>query len=610
MRPHLSETDRAKSLCSGFIESVFCLFLEKGFWGGGNSSMVRNQACQPLLTDENQITTGFETQWKTGLRPRVSEFAAQAPALARRSVLLKLIKLDVDYRRRAGENPSVDDYRNEYSEINPEELNKAVTGSQAGDLTPTAATEGDVAITFDASASSSPVRFKKIEEIGRGGMGSVWRAIQMSTGREVALKELPAGALESTAARSRFEEEIQWASLLQHPHIARVYDSGLLEGSYVYAMELIQGEHLDEYARRNHWTLRQMLEMMASIAKAMHYAHTRNVLHLDLKPSNIMITPEGKPIILDFGLARLVRNTPGDKGPRYGHVIGTPAYMAPEQAQGREDLIGYPTDVYSLGVIIYHFVTGEFPRAHKNSDNSLPPGRLEQKKPRARELNPRIGDNLDALIEKSLAPNPADRYADAGQLASDIECLLQGTELKALPLNWIGKLKSWCCHPTRLLQAGNLAIAIGAILVPFHIIGIVLGITEHFGMRIHGIGIVRLNEFLPIMAGFLSFDAWLIYSGFRTRRDRVWALWINMALVTGWLCWFALVLSGIMKFDTGGAVPNMDVRLPIYIIFMGFAVVGFAIEGLAISAHYARVFLNDPLPSDRALQRIGQAPRS
>ena len=152
-------------------------------------------------------------------------------------------------------------------------------------------------------------------------MGSVWRAIQMSTGREVALKELPAEALESTAARSRFEEEIQWASLLQHSHIARVYDSGLLEGSYVYAMELIQGEHLDDYARRNQWTLRQMLEMMVLIAKAMHYAHTRNVLHLDLKPTNIMITPEGKPIILDFGLARLVRNTPGDKSPRYGNVI-------------------------------------------------------------------------------------------------------------------------------------------------------------------------------------------------------------------------------------------------------------------------------------------------
>jgi hypothetical protein len=404
--------------------------------------------------------------------------------------------------------------------------------------------------------------------------------------------------LESIAARSRFEEEVHWASLLQHPNIARVYDSGLLEGSYVYAMELIQGEHLDDFARKNCWTLRQMLEMMVLIVRAMQYAHTRNVLHLDLKPSNIMITSERKPIILDFGLARLVCNAPGESDPRYGNVIGTPAYMAPEQAQGREDLIGYPTDVYSLGVILYRFVTGQFPHVFKNYGNLGQQGSPEQIRKRAREINPGIGNSLDALIEKSLASNPADRYADAGQLAADIECLLQGTELKAHPLNWLGKLKSWCSHPSRLLQAGNLAIAIGAILVPFHIIGIFLGAAEHFGMPVHGIGNIRMHEFFPLMAGFLFFDAWLIFSGFMMRQDRIWALWINMGLVICWLFWFVLVLSGIMRFDTGGAVPNMEVRLPIYIIFSGFAMVGSAIVGLAISAHYARVFLNDPLPTD------------
>ena len=564
--------------------------------------MTQDQAFQPFLAEVSRITAGFETQWKTGPRPRVSEFVTLAPVQARRSVLMELIGLDADYRRRAGENPSVDDYQREFAELTPAELNTVVTGPPVRNFAATAATEGGVPIAVGASSPSSPKRFKKIQEIGRGGMGSVWRAVQMSTGREVALKELPAGALESTSARSRFEEEIHWASLLQHPHIARVYDSGLLEGSYVYAMELIQGEHLDEYARNNHWTLRQMLETMALIAEAMQYAHTRNVLHLDLKPSNIMVTPEGKPIIVDFGLARLVRNTPGDKSPRYGDVIGTPAYMAPEQALGREDLIGYPTDVYSLGVIIYRFVTGKLPHELKRAGNSWQQQLSEQKIRPAREINPHIGDNLDALIEKCLAPNPADRYADAGQLASDIDCLLQGTELRARPLNWIGKLKSWCCRPARLLQAGNLAIAIGVILAPFHIAAVLIGIAMRMGVQITAFGHIRPREFLSLMMSFLIFDAWLLFSGFMVRQDRAWALWTNIAVVMGWLSWFILVLSGVMKFDTGGAVRDMDVRFPIYIIFSGFAVVGFAIQGLAISAHYARAFLDDPLPNNQVVQ--------
>jgi hypothetical protein len=551
---------------------------------------------QPHLAEINRIAAGFETQWRTGPRPRVSEFVTLASVQARHSVLVKLISLDVDYRRRAGENPSVDDYKNEHSELSPEELEVVVTRPRDRDLIATATTAGDTSIAFDASMSSSLKRFMKIEEIGRGGMGSVWRAVQMSTGREIALKELPAGALQSSAARSRFEEEIHWASLLQHPHIARVYDSGLLEGSYVYAMELIHGEHMDQYARKNRWTLRHMLEVMAMIARAMQYAHSRNVLHLDLKPSNIMITPEGKPIIVDFGLARLVRNTPDDKGPRYGNVIGTPAYMAPEQAQGREDLIGYPTDVYNLGVIIYYFVTGEFPNTLKQASDSLQQRISEKKIIRAREINPRIGDDLDALIEKCLASNPADRYADAGQLASDIDCLLQGTELRARPLNWIGKLKSWCCRPTRLHQAGNLAIAIGAILAPIHVILAILGIASYLDAPIPSFEHIRFREFASLVTGFLLLDAWLLFSGFKVRRNRIWALWANMAVVLFCLSWFLLVLSGTVKFDTGGAVNGMAVRLPIYLIFSGFAVVGLLIQCLAIGTHYARAFLDDLLP--------------
>ena len=565
----------------------------------GKSAMSHDGMVQSDLAQLDQISSRFEAQWRTGCRPQVKEFLTTTSGPARHALLLKLIGIDVDYRLRSGENPSIDDYRGEMPELTPEEV-ETIT---AGPLNRAPAVDSEESIVRVAHVSTSPSpsnRFRKIEEIGKGGMGVVWRAIQMSTGREVALKELPARFLESAAARSRFEEEIHWASRLQHPNIARVYDSGLLEGSYFYAMELIQGEHLDECAKRNRWTLRQMLEMMGVIAKAVEYAHERGILHRDLKPSNILVTPDGKPIIVDFGLARLVQDAAGRKTRRHAEIVGTPAYMAPEQAQGRDDLVGRPSDVYSLGVMIYRSVTGVYPHSPKQVLDALGQRVTERRIRPAVEINDRIGEDLDALIAKCLAPDPADRYADARQLGLDIDRLLQGLELKARPLNWIGKAKSWCCRPARLIQVGNLSIAIGALMTPFHLIAILLAAARYLGAPIPGFDHLRLREFIPLMASFLLFDAWLLLGGLMMRRNRIWVLWLNIALVGGWMSWFVMVLLGIVKFDTGGAVSSMAVRLPVYLVFMAFALVGFAALSLAIAAHYSQAFLDQPLMASRA----------
>jgi hypothetical protein len=335
----------------------------------------------------------------------------------------------------------------------------------------------------------------------------------------------------------------------------------------------------------------------------MQYAHERKVIHRDLKPSNIMVTPEGKPIIVDFGLARMVQEGAGDRTLRLGKVEGTPAYMAPEQAQGRDDLIGPATDVYGLGVIMYYFVTGIFPHAPAQPVDSYRRRAAEVKIRPVREINHRIGQDLDALIMKCLASNPSDRYADAGQLGSDIDRLLEGLELQANPLSCIGKVKSWCCRPMRLLQAGNLSIAIGAILAPFHFIAACLGIAQFLGAPIPGFEHLRLREFISLMASFLLFDAWLLLGGFMIRRNRVWAMWLNIAIAICLLCWFILVLSGIVQFDTGGAVSSMAVRLPMYVVFLNFTLVGLFVLWLAISAHYAQAFLDEPLQAPRSPKR-------
>lgn len=558
--------------------------------------MTQEHLSQAHLAELEQITARFTSQWKSGSRPRVKEFASTASLPARHSLLLELIGIDVDYRRRAGETPTIDDYR-EFTELTPVEIEMLTTGN-LNRTSPIAnsAKEDAESVSNNLTMPRAPAdRFKKIKEIGRGGMGAVWRAIQMSTGREVALKELPANILNSARARARFEEEIHWASQMQHPNIARVYDSGLLEGSYFYAMELIQGEHLDEYAKNKKWTLRQMLEMMSVIAKAVQYAHERNILHRDLKPSNIMVTSEGKPIIVDFGLACLVRDTKSKTKPQYGDVIGTPAFMAPEQALGREDLADRQTDIYSLGVIIYHFVTGVFPHSLNPSFGARQRQFVEEKIRPPSEINHRIGKDLDALIMKCLAFNPTDRYAEALHLAADIDRLLKGQELQARPLNWIGKVKSWCGRPNRLAQVSNLSISIGAILAPFHIIAIGLGIAEFCGVPIPGFDNLRFGDFIELMTGFLCFDAWLFFTGFMVRRKHIWPLWINAVVVIALMAWFIVVLLGIVKFDTGGAVSSMAVRLPVYLIFMGFAVVGFVAVCLAINAHHAQAFLDNPL---------------
>ncbi len=567
--------------------------------------MTQERSALLSQVELKQIAARFESEWKSGSRPQLMEFIGRASEPSRHSLLLELIGIDVDYRQRAGENPSFDEYRSTFPELNAAEVEMLATRS----MNRTAPTL-DLAEHSESNSPSVPAparaseRFKKIAEIGRGGMGSVWRAIQLSTGREVALKELPASALTSAHARLRFEDEIHWASQLQHPHIARVYDSGLLEGMYFYAMELIQGEHLDSYAYNHHWTLRQMLEMMRLIAKAIHYAHERNILHRDLKPSNILITADGKPIIVDFGLACLLRETSGDAKPHYGDISGTPAYMAPEQASGRADLIHRATDVYSLGVILYQFVTGVLPRPPKPGPDSRRPETAQRKIPPARELKPRISKDLDALIMKCLAPNPVDRYADAQQLAADIDRLLEGEELNSRPLNWIGRIRSWCCRPARLIQVGNLSITTGAILAPFHILAIFLGLARLLGVSIPSFDNLRLRDFILLMASFLIFDMWLLLSGVMMRRNRIGAVWLNLIIVLAWFSWFILVLSGVVVFDTGGAVSSMAARFPLYIIFLAFALVGLGALCCAIAAHYAQAFLDLNLPTKPAAPRV------
>ena len=190
-------------------------------------------------------------------------------------------------------------------------------------------------------------------KLAEGGMGSVWRAVQLSTHREVALKLIGTGFIGSEKARRRFEREVELAASLAHPNIARVYDSGLHHGVYYYAMELVSGAHLDGYVRTRQLTQREILELMLKVCQAIQHAHQRGVIHRDLKPSNILVTQDGEPHVLDFGLAKsLLQDDPNLTLSEEGQWHGTVPFMSPEQAAGHHRQLDTRTDVYSLGVML------------------------------------------------------------------------------------------------------------------------------------------------------------------------------------------------------------------------------------------------------------------
>lgn len=279
--------------------------------------------------------------------------------------------------------------------------------------------------------------YEILHRLADGGMGSVWRAVQISTHRLVALKVIHTVALHSERALARFEREVELAARLEHPNIARVYDSGVHHKSYYYAMELLdEGQHLDVYVQKEQLTQKQILELIHTICTAVQYAHQRGIIHRDLKPSNILITPDGQPHVLDFGLAKDLLEEQQDRTVSIdGDLMGTPAYMSPEQAAGDLDNVDVRTDVYTLGVILYQLLTDHFPydvsgRLFEVLDN------IQNTEPqRPRIIDTQINLDLEAVLLKSLEKEADKRYQSVADLSHDIQSYLQGCPIKARSLN-------------------------------------------------------------------------------------------------------------------------------------------------------------------------------
>jgi serine/threonine-protein kinase len=287
--------------------------------------------------------------------------------------------------------------------------------------------EGVAAANFK-SAFNLPCQFDDyllVEEVGRGGMGIVFRARQLSLDREVAVKMILSGTLATPLERARFRAEAEAAARLHHSNIVTVYEVGEHRETPFFSLRYVEGQTLAERLREGLATARETATILAKVARAVEFAHQAGVLHRDLKPSNILLDKSGEPYVTDFGLAKRDNDVTVT---RTGAVIGTPAYMSPEQAAGDRRTIGPASDIYGLGSILYHMLTGRPPFQAASPFDVLLLVR-EQDPVRPRVVNPLADRDLEMIAMRCLQ-KPADlRYRSAGRLADDLEAYLNDEPL-------------------------------------------------------------------------------------------------------------------------------------------------------------------------------------
>ncbi|QDV91731.1 Serine/threonine-protein kinase PknB [Phycisphaerae bacterium RAS2] len=305
--------------------------------------------------------------------------------------------------------------------------------------------------------------YEVLEVLGHGGMGVVYKAQHLALNRPIALKMVRAGAYASEAERQRLRREAQAVAALVHPNIVTVHDVGECDDRPFFTMEFVEGANLAQRLAGTPQLARDAAALIATLAEAVHFAHQLGIVHRDLKPANVLVTPLGTPKITDFGLAR---HFDGEFALTFtGLQVGTPSYMAPEQARGLPDALGPGVDIYSLGAMLYEMLTGRPPfRAATAVETQRQV--IEQEPTAPSRLNPKVPRDLETICLKCLEKDPKRRYATALKLAEDLNRFGRNEPISARRVSALGRLVKWCRRrPTQATLVAAISLVAMATLL-------------------------------------------------------------------------------------------------------------------------------------------------
>jgi eukaryotic-like serine/threonine-protein kinase len=403
------------------------------------------------------VRVDLRERWRRGQRPDAAEYLSKYAALAEAELAVDVIYAEFLVREELNEAGDAEEYRQRFPEY-AVELVAQIRLHQAMEAEP------DPPHSLEPLPSSDGIEsedgdYELLHEIGRGAMGVVYKARQVGLNRLVALKMVRPGEVANHELLARFRAEAEVVASLHHPHIVHIYDYGELDGLPYLALELVEGGTLAARLDGSPWQSRKAASLIAEVAHAVHFAHEKGVVHRDLKPANLLIESDSETLgikIADFGLAKVFRDVQSSQT-QTGALLGTPSYMAPEQAYGRTSQIGRPTDVYALGAILYELLTGRPPFRGETPLETLQQVLLAEPASVLR-LAPHVPRDLVTICSKCLHREPRHRYATALELAEDLQRFLADQPIRARRTGGLERSWRWCRrNPTRALAVGSIA---------------------------------------------------------------------------------------------------------------------------------------------------------